>query len=214
MKIQGAEFIKSCATLDDCPPNGLPEIALVGRSNVGKSSLLNCLLQRKGLAKTSRTPGKTRLINFFRVTMNLNRPLKFYLVDLPGYGYADVSMAQQEAWGRLVERYLVDRPTLQRLIVLLDIRRIPGPLDRQLMQWIETYRTPILLVVTKSDQLPRGRQAQALQQIRSSLPPTVSNEDIQLFSSKTGQGRDELLTRIVKIIQKESGENGQFSSRP
>jgi len=214
MKIQGAEFIKSCATLDDCPPNGLPEIALVGRSNVGKSSLLNCLLQRKGLAKTSRTPGKTRLINFFRVTMNLNRPLSFYLVDLPGYGYADASMAQQQDWGRLVERYLIDRPTLQRLIVLLDIRRIPGPLDRQLMQWIETYRTPILLVVTKSDQLPRGRQARALEEIRSSLPPSVSHEDIHLFSSKTGQGREALLAQIVKILQKEPGENEQFSSRP
>jgi GTP-binding protein len=213
MKIQGAEFIRSCSTLDDCPSNGLPEIALVGRSNVGKSSLLNCLLQRKGLAKTSRTPGKTRLINFFRVTMNLKRPLRFYLVDLPGYGYADVSMAQQEAWGRLVERYLIDRPTLQRLIVLLDIRRIPGSLDHQLMQWIGTYRTPILLVVTKSDQIPRGRQAQALEQIRASLPSNVSNKDIHLFSSKTGQGRDSLLTHIVQILQNEPGENGQFSSR-
>ncbi|MBI3994670.1 MAG: ribosome biogenesis GTP-binding protein YsxC, partial [Nitrospirae bacterium] len=140
MKILKAEFVKSCVALEDCPKDDLPEIAVVGRSNVGKSSLLNCLLQRKGLAKTSGTPGKTRLINFFKTTLGLNPPLTFYIVDLPGYGYANASKIRIADWGAMVENYLAHRTELQSLIVLLDIRREPGPLDQQLFSWLDSYK--------------------------------------------------------------------------
>jgi GTP-binding protein len=201
MKIQKAEFVKSCATLEDCPTDGLPEIALVGRSNVGKSSLLNCLLQRKGLAKTSGTPGKTRLINFFKTAFSLTPPMTFYIVDLPGYGYADASMTQRAAWGALVEDYLMHRPTLRSLILLLDLRRIPGPLDQQLFFWTDAYQTPVILVATKSDQLPKGQQSPALRKIQSALPTSISDHEIVLFSSKTGQGREALLREIIKSVK-------------
>ncbi len=201
MKILKAEFVKSCVQLSDCPKDDLAEIAVVGRSNVGKSSLLNCLLQRKGLAKTSGTPGKTRLINFFKITLGLNPPLMFYIVDLPGYGYANASMSQRAEWGAMVERYLAHRPALRGLIVLLDIRREPGLLDQQLLLWIDSYKTPCFLVATKSDQLPRSRQSTALQSIKASLPPSAENQEILLFSSKTGQGREALIGKIIKILR-------------
>jgi GTP-binding protein len=201
MKIVKAEFVKSGVVLEDCPKDGLPEIGIVGRSNVGKSSLLNCLLQRKGLAKTSGTPGKTRLINFFRVALGLNPLLTFYIVDLPGYGYAKASMTQREEWGGMVENFLAHRPTLRGLVVLLDIRREPGPLDQQLLQWIQSYKIPVLLVATKSDQVPRSRQFNAIQAIQAALPKFAASQDILLFSSKTGEGRDALLGKIVQTLQ-------------
>ncbi|MBI3812666.1 MAG: YihA family ribosome biogenesis GTP-binding protein [Nitrospirae bacterium] len=201
MKIVKAEFVKSCVELSDCPKDDLPEIAVVGRSNVGKSSLLNCLLQRKGLAKTSSTPGKTRLINFFRVALGLNPPLTFYIVDLPGYGYAKASMTQREEWGGMVEDFLAHRPSLRGLVVLLDIRREPSPLDEQLLLWIQSYKIPVILVATKSDQLPRSRQSAALQHVHASLPPSAENQGILLFSSKTGQGREDLIGKIIQILQ-------------
>ncbi|MBI3595996.1 MAG: YihA family ribosome biogenesis GTP-binding protein [Nitrospirae bacterium] len=201
MKILSAEFIKSCARSEDCPKDGLLEIALAGRSNVGKSSLLNCLVQQKGLAKTSGTPGKTRLINFFKVTVGLKWPLAFYLVDLPGYGYASASFAQREAWGDLVNDYLTHRPALRGLIVLMDIRHPPSLLDQQLLTWIRSYTLPCILVATKSDQLPRGRLASALGKIKGSLPGSATPPIILPFSSKTGEGRDALLEKIVQLLK-------------
>ena len=201
MKILKAEFVKSGVQFSDCPMDGLPEIAVVGRSNVGKSSLMNCLLQRKGLAKTSGTPGKTRLINFFITTWGSNPPLIFYIVDLPGYGYANASMTQRAEWGAMVEKYLANRPALRGLIVLLDIRREPGPLDQQLFSWLDSYKIPFRVVLTKSDQIPRSRQSTALQSIRAVLPPSTADQEILLFSSKTGQGREALLAKIVQILK-------------
>jgi len=201
MKIVNAEFVKSGVVLEDCPKDGLPEIGIVGRSNVGKSSLLNCLLQRKGLAKTSGTPGKTRLINFFRVALGLNPPLTFYIVDLPGYGYAKASMTQREEWGGMVEDFLAHRLSLRGLVVLLDIRREPSPLDQQLLRWIQSYKIPVILVATKSDQLPRSRLSNAVQSIQAALPKFAANLDILFFSSKTGEGRDALLGKIVQTLQ-------------
>jgi len=201
MKIHGAEFVKSCASLRDCPTGGLREIALAGRSNVGKSSLLNCLVRKKGMAKTSGTPGKTRLINFFKITVSLKSPPAFYLVDLPGYGYANVSLAQRQAWGDLVNDYLTHRPALRGLIVLLDIRLPPSLLDQQLITWIHSYKLPCILVATKSDQLPRGRLASALGNIKTSLPGVPAHQIILPFSSKTGQGRDAVLEEIAKLLK-------------
>jgi GTP-binding protein len=201
MKILNAEFVKSCVQLSDCPKDDLPEIAVVGRSNVGKSSLLNCLFQRKGLAKTSGTPGKTRLINFFKVALGLNPPLTFYIVDLPGYGYANAPMIQRAEWGAMVENYLAHRSALRGLIVLLDIRREPSALDQQLLLWIDSYKTPCFLVATKSDQLPRSRQPTALLSMRASLPLSTEKQEILLFSSMTGQGREALIGHILKTLQ-------------
>jgi GTP-binding protein len=201
MKILRAEFVKSCVQLSDCPKDDLPEIAIVGRSNVGKSSLLNCLLQRRGLAKTSGTPGKTRLINFFKTTLGLNPPATFFVVDLPGYGYANASMTQRAEWGAMVENYLAHRPALRGLIVLLDIRREPGPQDQQLLLWMDAYKIPFFLVATKSDQVPRGRQSTAIKNIKASLPPSAENQAILLFSSKTGEGREDLIGKILKILE-------------
>ncbi|HTN42418.1 MAG TPA: ribosome biogenesis GTP-binding protein YihA/YsxC [Nitrospiria bacterium] len=201
MKIHGAEFVKSCASLRDCPTDGLPEIALAGRSNVGKSSLLNSLVRHKGLAKTSGTPGKTRLINFFKITVSIKSPAAFYLVDLPGYGYANVSLAQRQAWGDLVNDYLKHRPALRGLIVLLDIRLPPSLLDQQLITWIHSCRLRYILVATKSDQMPRGRLASALGQVKTSLPGIPAHQVILPFSSKTGQGRDSLLEEIAQFLK-------------
>ena len=200
MKIERAEFVRSCADLRDCPEDGLFEIALAGRSNVGKSSLLNRLVQRKGLAKTSGTPGKTQLINFFKITLGLKSPLAFYLVDLPGYGYANVSFAQREAWAALVNDYLTHRPALRGLIVLMDIRHPPSLLDQRLLTWIDPDRLPCILVATKSDRLPRGRIASALGKIKDALPASGPRPVILPFSSKTGEGRDALLEKIVQLL--------------
>ena len=201
MKIERAEFVRSCASLRDCPADGLLEIALAGRSNVGKSSLLNCLVQQKGLAKTSGTPGKTRLINFFKITLGLKSPLAFYLVDLPGYGYASASFAQREAWAALVNDYLTHRPALRGLIVLMDVRHPSSLLDQQLLTWIGSDTLPCILVATKSDRLPRGQLALALGRIKDSLPGSVSYPVILPFSSKTGEGRDALLDKIVHLLK-------------
>ena len=201
MKIHEALFLKSCSAIEDCPTDGLPEIAIAGRSNVGKSSLLNQLLKSKGLAKTSATPGKTRLINYFKVKLGPNPPLSFYFVDLPGYGYAKVSATDRDEWSRRVNRYLASRTTLCGLVVLLDIRRDPSPLDQQLLLWNEHYRIPCLLVATKSDQLPRGRQKEVLRKIQEALPPSASGLDILPFSSKTAEGREALLRKIFQILK-------------
>ena len=201
MKIERVEFVRSCASLRDCPRDELLEIALAGRSNVGKSSLLNCLVQQKGLAKISGTPGKTRLINFFKITLGLKSPLAFYLVDLPGYGYANASFAQREAWAALVNDYLTHRPALRGLIVLMDIRHPSSLLDQQLLTWIGSDTLPCILVATKSDRLPRGRLASALGKIKDSLPGSVPYPVILPFSSKTGEGRDALLEKIVHLLK-------------
>lgn len=201
MRIERAEFVRSCTSLADCPVEGLLEIALAGRSNVGKSSLLNCLMQKKGLAKISGTPGKTRLINFFKITLRLKSPLAFYLVDLPGYGYAHVSLAQREAWGVFVNEYLTLRATLRGLIVLMDIRHPPGVLDQQMLTWVRSYRLPSILVATKADQVPRGRLASAISQMQGSIPGSAHLSSILPFSSKTGFGRESLLEKIVKLLR-------------
>lgn len=201
MKIERAEFVRSCASLRDCPRDGLPEIALAGRSNVGKSSLLNCLVKQKGLAKTSGTPGKTRLINFFKITLGLNSPLAFFLVDLPGYGYASASFTQREAWAALVNDYLTHRQALRGLIVLMDIRHPPSFLDQQLLTWVGPDTLRCVLVATKSDQLPRGRLASALSKIKDSLQGLAPSPIILPFSSKTGEGRDALLEKILQLLK-------------
>lgn len=150
LKITEANFITSAPSLKECPTWTLPEIAMVGRSNVGKSSLINKLTNRKGLAKTSNTPGKTRLINFYEINKT------FSLVDLPGYGYAKVSHSIQATWQKNLETYLSKRDNLMLIIQLIDARHGPQPNDLQMAAWLASQRLPVLVVMTKVDKLSKN----------------------------------------------------------
>ena len=200
MKILKAEFVKSCGRWEDCPTDGLPEIALVGRSNVGKSSLLNKMMNRKALAKISKTPGKTRLLNYFEVLLAPLPRLPFYMVDLPGYGYAKASAEQQSSWGRLIESYLKRQSALKELILLLDIRRVPSAQDLQLLSWAEHYQLPVSMVATKQDKIYRGGRMAALRSLQKMLPPSASGLEILPVSSLTGEGCDALLQKMVRTL--------------
>ena len=188
MRITQAEFLTSVASLDQMPRAHLPEVAFAGRSNVGKSSLINTLVMRRGLVKTSSTPGKTRLLNFFLVNG------RYVFVDLPGYGYARASRGQRAAWGPLVEGYLVERPTLRAVVLIMDLRHDPFPTDLQMVEWLAHQELPAILVATKADKLGRGRQAERRRKMAEALG--VEPEETILFSAKTRQGRPELWRAI------------------
>ena len=163
MKIRSAEFILSASSPWQFPPPTLPEIAFAGRSNVGKSTLINSLLNRKKLVKTSSTPGKTQLINFF----NIND--KFHFVDLPGYGFAKVPENVRKQWQRLIESYLQERESLRNVVLIVDSRHGPTEQDRQLKEWLDYYERPVLIVASKVDKLKRGQIQKHLKIIRQDL---------------------------------------------
>jgi GTP-binding protein len=194
MIIRSAEFVKSAAKDSQYPPAELPEFAFAGRSNVGKSSLINTLVNRKKLVLTSSTPGKTRLINFFCVNGEL------MLVDLPGYGYARVSREERRTWAPMIERYLATRTSLKGVVALFDIRRSPGPEDIQLMDWLAARRIPRILVATKSDKLSKTAQAKQLAVIAGEVGAEVGG--IVLFSAKSRRGRDALWKSINDLARK------------
>lgn len=184
MLITSAEFVTSAARSEQCPPPGLPEFAFAGRSNVGKSSLLNTLMNRRRLALTSATPGKTRLINFFRV----NR--RYLLVDLPGYGYARVSDRERRSWRPMVEGYLAGRETLKAVGLLIDIRRDPGPEEELLLRWVARRGVPAFVVATKVDKISRNAQETRRSRIAAGL--ALEPDEVLLFSAKTRLGREDL----------------------
>ncbi|HOE67821.1 MAG TPA: ribosome biogenesis GTP-binding protein YihA/YsxC [Candidatus Hydrogenedentes bacterium] len=163
MKIITAEFLKSAMTLQDCPRDIRPEIAFAGRSNAGKSTLLNVLLNRKGLAKTSKKPGKTQMLNYFDINA------KYYFVDLPGYGYANVPLALKETWGRAITSYLGQRKTLKLVAHLMDIRHMPSDNDHELLDLLAEAEVPTLLVATKVDKVGAKQREEALAAIREKL---------------------------------------------
>ncbi|MCL5056996.1 MAG: ribosome biogenesis GTP-binding protein YihA/YsxC [Actinobacteria bacterium] len=185
MKIVSADFIKSANGLKDCPAGEFPEIALAGRSNVGKSSFFNRMVNRKSLARTSNTPGRTRLINYFLVNGS------FYLVDLPGYGYARVPEKMKVEWGKNIRDYLENRGNLEGVVLLLDIRHRPTEMDVNLHGWLEQAGIPVILVATKADKLSKSQALNQLNIIRKSLD-LDDERPLVPFSAKTGQGRDEL----------------------
>lgn len=186
MKINKVQFELSAASPQQFPRDGLPEIAFVGRSNVGKSSLLNSLVQRRDLARVSKTPGKTRLINFFRLDDCC------YLVDLPGYGYAKVPKAMQMKWANLLENYLQHRRELVGVVQLVDLRHPPTADDCQMFTWLMAFNIPVIVVGTKADKISRGRRKRQEEQVAKvlELSPLTS---LVSYSSLSGVGRTELL---------------------
>lgn len=194
MKIKTAEYIGSFANISQLPQMNYPEVAFAGRSNVGKSSLINKLLNRKNLARTSSTPGKTRLLNFYFINE------KFYFVDLPGFGYAKLSTQEREHWKQLIEGYIQNREQLRGIIQLFDIRHPPTQLDVMMSEWAGFLRVPTLFVGTKVDKVKRSRRNKqlAIAQKKFNLP---DKDFIILFSSKTGEGKDEVWHCIQKIIE-------------
>ncbi len=192
MKVVSAEFIKSAFNETHWTADGLPEISFLGRSNVGKSSLLNSLLQRKGLARTSNTPGRTQSINFFLINE------AFYFTDLPGYGYAKVSKTMRADWGKMAEQYLSQRGELVLSIQLVDSRHKPTTLDLQLNEWLIYNRKNHLVVATKIDKLSANKLKSSLQEIEQSLPESR----IIPYSATTGKGREEVWREIGNSLEK------------
>jgi GTP-binding protein len=192
MIITSAEFVKSAVKPSQYPPADLPEIAFTGRSNVGKSSLINTLVSRKHLVKTSSTPGRTQLINFFVING------AFSFVDLPGFGYAKVPEAVRKSWGPMIETYLSTRKTLKGVVLIMDIRRIPGIQELNFIEWLQYYRIPGILVLTKSDKLSKIKQKNQHIAIAEALG--VNNEEPIRFSAKSRMGKDDLWDAIAELI--------------
>jgi len=188
VKVTAARFLSAAASPGGGPAARLPEVAVAGRSNVGKSSLLNALLGRHGLARTSSTPGRTRQINFFLVND------RFVIVDLPGYGFAVGSAAERQSWGPLVEGYLRDRPTLRGVVLLVDLRRGLEDEERDLLAFFAHVGLPAALVATKVDKLGRGARGRALAALQAAVD---ANVPVLGFSARTGEGRDGLW-RVVR----------------
>jgi GTP-binding protein len=193
VKISSARFVKSATRPDDFPRDQRPEIAFCGRSNIGKSTLLNALTNVQGLARTSSSPGRTQTINFFAIDGADGR---IYFVDLPGYGYAKVPKAVKEGWGAMIEGYLRDRKQLKLALMLVDSRMPPTESDEKMKQWLDHYRIPNTVVLTKTDKISRSQLHQALR----TGADTLNTKEIIPFSAVTGSGKDEILKRIRAAI--------------
>lgn len=191
--VKKAEFVSSFVDIKSLPADNLPEIALVGRSNVGKSSLINKLVNRKNLAKSSSTPGKTRTLNYYLING------AFYMVDLPGYGYARVSKQEQNKWGKTIEKYLSSRQQLRGVIQLLDIRHPPTENDIMMKQWLEHHQIPILLIATKTDKVSRNEKNKNLAVIKKALNLEPDQSPIT-FSAENGEGVNEVKEALEEIL--------------
>lgn len=191
MKVTKAEFIISAVGPNQYPEDALPEIALAGRSNVGKSSLINRMINRKNLARTSSTPGKTQHLNYYRVNDQL------YFVDVPGYGYAKVSKSQREVWGKMIEKYLQERETLKLVLQIIDLRHPPTKDDDLMYDWLKAYELPVCVVATKADKVPKSRWQKHLKIIKEALV-LRAGDPLILFSSEEGIGKDELWAQIER----------------
>jgi GTP-binding protein len=191
--IKSADFVKSATRPAHYPETELPEVAFAGRSNVGKSSLINVLVNRKALVRTSSTPGRTQLINFFSING------AFHLVDLPGYGFAQVPLAVKKEWGPMVRTYLESRASLKAVVILFDIRRVPREEDLQLLDWLEEFEIPTIPVITKADKIGRGQRDR---QIKPILEATgLPRDAFTLFSATTREGRDEIWQRLEAALE-------------
>ena len=196
MIVKSAELETVCGITSKLPDNDLPEIAFAGKSNVGKSSLINGLLNRKSLARTSAQPGKTQTINFYNVNKNL------YFVDLPGYGYAKVSVEIRAKWGKMIERYLHGSPQLKKVFLLIDIRHVPSENDCMMYDWIVDNGYEPVIICTKLDKIKRSQVQKNLKLIREKLD-LVPGTTMIPFSAQTKQGRDEIWNLIEETLAQE-----------
>jgi GTP-binding protein len=200
MIIKSADFVTSAVKKSQYPPEVLPEIAFAGRSNVGKSSLINTLVNRKHLVKTSSTPGRTQLINFF----DINNKLTF--VDLPGFGYAKVPVSVRKKWGPMIETYLSTRRTLKGVVIIMDIRRLPREEEQNLIHWLAHFSITGIMVLTKTDKLSKTKIVKQQTAIIRAL--AVEKEDVILFSAKTRRGKDAVWDAILALTNlKEDNTN-------
>lgn len=196
MIIKKSDFVTSAVKPNQYPIDNRPEIAFVGRSNVGKSSIINSITNRRHLAKVSGTPGKTRLINFFIINDS------FYLVDLPGYGYAKVSKTEKESWGKIIEDYLIRRETLKRVVLLVDCRHKPTGDDILMHEWIKHYGYDVMVVATKSDKLTKNELRKSETVIRETLKLN-SDDKLFFFSSLKKDRKDELINILFDDLIEE-----------
>lgn len=200
MIIKSAELETVCGVTSKLPDNQMPEFAFVGRSNVGKSSLINKLVNRKALARTSQQPGKTQTINYFRLNDS------FYFVDLPGYGYAKVSKELQAKWGKMIERYLLKSKQLKLIFQLVDIRHEPSAGDKQMHDWIAANKLPSIVLVTKADKVSRSQISKQLAMIRKELKLKASDRLIAC-SKETGLGFDEVWGVMEEYLNETGAES-------
>lgn len=194
MKIKSSEFIISAVRKSQYPTDPIPEIALAGRSNVGKSSLINMLINRKKLARTSSVPGKTQTINFYLINQ------EYHFVDLPGYGYAKVSKREKEEWGKIIEEYLTSRENLVEVIQLVDIRHKPTAQDKQMYDWIRHFGFKGIVVATKLDKIKRSQRNKQISLIRKELG--MNKDDVLIpVSSQNREGKERLWDSICKVFR-------------
>lgn len=195
MKVNTAEFIISAVGSKQYPQDALPEIALAGRSNVGKSSFINKMLNRKNLARTSSKPGKTQTLNFFKIND------EFYFVDVPGYGFARVSKTEKEKWGKMIEEYFIDRGPLRAVVQLIDLRHPPTRDDKDMYDFLKYHQIPTVIVATKADKISKGQWQKHMKIVKETLG-LHPGDSLILFSSETGQGKDETWKELFSRMYK------------
>lgn len=188
------QFLKSVFDLRDLPKQDLPQLILCGRSNVGKSSFINSVANRKGLAKTSSTPGKTRSINFYNVENT------FFIVDLPGFGYAKTSLKEREKWGKLVSKYILESTTIRHAFHLIDPRYKPTDLDIQLNLWLKTAGKEYSVILSKADKLNQSETHNAIRTVNSFFPELTLNKNLFLYSTETGKWKKPMQKRISELF--------------
>jgi GTP-binding protein len=193
MKVISSNIVISAVKPEQYPETELPEFALAGRSNVGKSSFINKMLNRKGLARISSKPGKTQTLNFYLI----NEVLHF--VDVPGYGYAKVSKSERTAWGKMIETYITKREQLKAVVLIVDLRHPPSKDDVMMYDFLKHYEIPCVIIATKADKIPKGKWQKHLKVIREALD-VDKNDHMILFSSETGEGKDEAWTLLESYM--------------
>lgn len=194
MKVNNVELVISAVRPDQYPEDGLPEFALAGRSNVGKSSFINKMIGRKSMARISSKPGKTQTLNFYKIEE------KLFYVDVPGYGYAKVSKSEREAWGKMIERYITDREPLRAVIQIVDLRHPPSKDDVAMYDFMKHFEIPCIIIATKADKIPKGKWDKHKKIVRTTLDMDKSDPLI-VFSSETGLGKDEAWQEIESRME-------------
>jgi GTP-binding protein len=193
MKVTQADIVISAVSPSQYPSGNLPEIALAGRSNVGKSSFINKMINRKSLARTSSRPGKTQTLNFYIINE------KMHFVDVPGYGFAKVSKTEREAWGKMIETYITSREQLKAVIQLIDVRHAPSKDDVTMYEWLKHFGTKVIIVATKADKIPKGKWDKHLKVVRETLKKDP-DDPLIIFSSETAYGKEAAWKQIENLL--------------